>query len=66
MGILRLYRASGGYRQTVRFVLTLIAWLTLASTAHAQAVLDTASDALALNPLVISRAQSAKLVEALL
>jgi hypothetical protein len=35
----------------VRFLLIVIASLVFASTAQAQAVLDTASDSLALNPV---------------
>jgi hypothetical protein len=42
-----------GYREIVRFLLIVIASLVFASTAHAQAVLDTASDSLALNPVYV-------------
>ena len=44
---------ASGVGHTVRIALTLIAWLALASTAHAQGVLDKASDSLALNPVYV-------------
>ena len=39
----------------MRIALTLIAWLALASTAHAQGALDKASDSLALNPVYVDQ-----------
>jgi uncharacterized membrane protein YgcG len=42
-----------GYREIVHLLLIVIASLIFASTAHAQGVLDTASDSLALNPVYV-------------